>query len=127
MLVKGLSRTEENSQLKGAEPDAVVVVLKAREPARIVTAIGDKAANRWHLQFAERWVVQYNFYVNDARWGAHVRARVPLPAVFGADLPQTSITGSRTACARRASTSGNAPTPLSVAPNLVACRSWPTN
>jgi hypothetical protein len=54
---------------KGAEPDAVVVVLKAREPARIMTAIGDKAANRWHLQFAERWVVQYNFYINDARWG----------------------------------------------------------
>ena len=50
------------------EPDKVVVVLKAREPARIMTAIGDKAANRWHLQFAERWVVQYNFYVNDARW-----------------------------------------------------------
>ena len=54
---------------KGAEPDAVVVVLKAREPARIMTAIGDRAANRWHLQFAERWVVQYNFYVNDTRWG----------------------------------------------------------
>ncbi len=54
---------------KGAEPDQVVVVLKAREPARIMIAIGDKASNRWHLQFAERWVVQYNFYVNDERWG----------------------------------------------------------
>ena len=54
---------------KGAEPDAVVVVLKAREPARIMTAIGDRVANRWHLQFAERWIVQHNFYVNDARWG----------------------------------------------------------
>jgi hypothetical protein len=54
---------------KSAEPDAVVVVLKAREPARIMTGIGDRAANRWHLQFAERWVIQYNFYVNDARWG----------------------------------------------------------
>jgi hypothetical protein len=54
---------------KGAEPDQVVVVLKAREPARIMIAIGDKANNRWHLQFAERWVVQYNFYVNDERWG----------------------------------------------------------
>jgi hypothetical protein len=54
---------------KGAEPDQVVVVLKAREPARIMIAIGDKLKNRWHLQFAERWVVQYNFYVNDARWG----------------------------------------------------------
>jgi hypothetical protein len=34
-----------------------------------MTAIGDKRANRWHLQIAERWVVQYNFYVNDRRWG----------------------------------------------------------
>jgi hypothetical protein len=32
-------------------------------------AIGDKAANRWHLQMAERWVVQYNFYINDRDWG----------------------------------------------------------
>ncbi len=54
---------------KGAKPDEVVAVLKAREPARIMIAIGDRAANRWHLQFAERWVVQFNFYVNDERWG----------------------------------------------------------
>jgi hypothetical protein len=33
---------------KGAKPDRVVVILKAREPARIMTAIGDKKANRWH-------------------------------------------------------------------------------
>jgi hypothetical protein len=52
-----------------AQSDQVVVILKAREPARIMTAIGDKKANRWHLQIAERWVVQYNFYVNDRRWG----------------------------------------------------------
>src|ERR1700757_5251990 len=52
-----------------AKPDAVVVILKAREPARIMTAIGDKVANRWHLQFAQRWVVQYNFYINDRNWG----------------------------------------------------------
>ena len=45
---------------RGAEPDEVVVVLKAREPARILIAIGDKTSNRWHLQFAERWAVQYN-------------------------------------------------------------------
>jgi hypothetical protein len=54
---------------KNAEPDAIVAVVKAREPARIMTAIGDRAANRWHLQIAERWVVQYNFYLNDERWG----------------------------------------------------------
>ena len=34
---------------KGADPDAVVVV---REPARIMTAIGDGKTNRWHLQIA---------------------------------------------------------------------------
>ena len=54
---------------KGADPDAVVVVLKAREPARIMTAIGDSKTNRWHLQVANRWVVQYNFYINDRQWG----------------------------------------------------------
>jgi hypothetical protein len=52
-----------------AKPDQVVVVLKAREPARIMIAIGDKAANRWHLQIANRWVTQYNFYINDKVWG----------------------------------------------------------
>jgi hypothetical protein len=52
---------------KGAKTDQVVVILKAREPARIMIAIG--AEERWHLQFAQRWVVQYNFYINDQRWG----------------------------------------------------------
>jgi len=52
-----------------AKPDAVVVILKGREPARIMIAIGDKIANRWHLQIANRWVVQYNFYINDRHWG----------------------------------------------------------
>jgi hypothetical protein len=52
-----------------AKPDQVVAILKAREPARIMTAIGDKVANRWHLQFAQRWVIQYNFYINDCNWG----------------------------------------------------------
>src|SRR6266568_80507 len=58
-----------NPYYERAKPDAVVVILKAREPARIMTAIGDKVANRWHLQFAQRWVVQYNFYINDRNWG----------------------------------------------------------
>jgi hypothetical protein len=39
----------------------------------------------------------------------------------------TSIIGSPTACARKASTSGKAPTPSWVTPNLGACRSSPTN
>src|SRR5271169_3070368 len=52
-----------------AKPDQVVVILKAREPARIMIAIGNKQDDRWHLQIAQRWVQQYNFYVNDRRWG----------------------------------------------------------
>ena len=52
-----------------AKPDQVVAILKAREPARIMTAIGSTRENRWHLQMVQRWVIQYNFYVNDARWG----------------------------------------------------------
>jgi len=49
------------------KPDQVVVIVKGREPARILTAIGKD--DRWHLQHAQRWIVQYNFYVNDAEWG----------------------------------------------------------
>ena len=43
-----------------AKADQLVVILKAREPARILTATGNKKDNRWHLQLAQRWVVQYN-------------------------------------------------------------------
>lgn len=50
-----------------AKPDQVVVIVKGREPARILTAIGK--ADRWHLQYARRWVIQYNFYLHDAAWG----------------------------------------------------------
>jgi hypothetical protein len=31
--------------------------------------IGNKKDNRWHLQLAQRWVLQYNFYLNDRHWG----------------------------------------------------------
>jgi hypothetical protein len=48
---------------KHAKNDQVVVILKAREPARIMIAIGKE--ERWHLQLAQRWIVQYNFYIND--------------------------------------------------------------
>ena len=30
-------------------------------------AIGSE--DRWHLQLAQRSIVQYNFYINDQRWG----------------------------------------------------------
>lgn len=50
-----------------AEVDQVVVILKAREPARILIAIGQQ--DRWHLEYARRWVNQYNFYLCDRDWG----------------------------------------------------------
>jgi hypothetical protein len=50
-----------------AQPDQVVAILKAREPAGIMTAIGKD--QRWHLEMKRRWVDQYNFYVNDRNWG----------------------------------------------------------
>jgi len=56
-----------DSYFKWAKADDVVAILRAREPVRILTAIGKE--DRWHLQFGQRWVIQYNFYINDARWG----------------------------------------------------------
>ena len=50
-----------------ARPDQVVVIIKAREPANIMTAIG--AGDKWHLETKYRWVEQYNFYLQDAEWG----------------------------------------------------------
>ena len=50
-----------------AQPDQVVAIIKAREPAGIMTAIGKD--DRWHLEIKRRWVDHYNFYVKDGRWG----------------------------------------------------------
>jgi hypothetical protein len=52
---------------RGAKPDQVVVILKAREPARIMIATGSE--QHWFLQLVQRWINQYNFYINDQRWG----------------------------------------------------------
>jgi hypothetical protein len=49
------------------DPDQVVVILKAREPARILVAVGKD--DRWHLEYKRRWVDQYNFYLHDREWG----------------------------------------------------------
>jgi hypothetical protein len=58
-----------DSYFKRAKADEVVAIVRAREPARILIANGNKKDDRWHLQLAQRWVIQYNFYINDARWG----------------------------------------------------------
>jgi hypothetical protein len=55
--------------LKHAEPDHIAVILKGREPARILLAIGGKDNDSPHLEYKQRWVNQYNFYLNDRHWG----------------------------------------------------------
>jgi hypothetical protein len=50
-----------------AQPDQIVVILKARETARLLTSVGQN--DRWHLELKQPWVEQYNFYLRDARWG----------------------------------------------------------
>ena len=55
--------------LKNTGPDRVAVILKGREPARILVAIGGKDNNNPHLEYKQRWVNQYNFYLNDKHWG----------------------------------------------------------
>src|SRR5436853_1049778 len=55
--------------LKDAPPDRVAVILKGREPARILVAIGGKDNDCPHLEYKQRWVNQYNFYLNDKHWG----------------------------------------------------------
>src|SRR5260370_6066993 len=52
-----------------AKPNQVVAILKAREPARILIAVGDQDNDSPHLEYKQRWVNQFNFYVNDPHWG----------------------------------------------------------
>ena len=54
---------------QNAKPHQVVAILKAREPARILVAVGDKNNDSPHLEYKQRWVNQFNFYLKDARWG----------------------------------------------------------
>jgi hypothetical protein len=55
--------------LRGAPVDQVAVILKAREPARILLAIGDKNNQSPYLELKQRWVNRYNFYLKDRHWG----------------------------------------------------------
>ena len=47
----------------------MALILKGREPARILVAIGGKDNDSPHLEYKQRWVNQYNFYLNDKHWG----------------------------------------------------------
>jgi len=56
-----------------------------------MTAIGDSKANRRGFQIADRWVIQYNFYINDRQWGRmFVRICPYLPFSARIGLNQTT-------------------------------------
>jgi hypothetical protein len=106
-----------------AKPNEVVAIVKGREPARIMIAIGNKKENRWHLQFAQRWIVQYNFYVNDARWGRmFVRMCPYLPFSARVCLNQHHWLAVR--MREEASIFSNAPMPSCAAPIRLGYRNW---
>jgi len=97
--------------LQDAKPNPVVAVLKAREPARILVAIGDKGNDSPHLEYKQRWVNQYNFNVNDAHWGRmFVRMCAYFP--FSARLCLNQHHGLAIRMRERKSIFSNVPTPF---------------
>lgn len=54
---------------RGVHSDRIVVMLKAREPARLLVSIGKSAVEQGHLVYQRRWVDPYNFYIHDRAWG----------------------------------------------------------
>jgi len=68
---------------RGAQPDQIVAIIKAREPARILYSIESKKTAGCHLEFKYRWVDQFNFYLNDENFGrmfVRVCPYFPFPA-----------------------------------------------
>src|SRR5207244_4151592 len=72
-----------------AQPDQVVAIIKAREPATYMTAIGKD--DRWHLEMKRRWVDQYNFYVQDSHWGRMFVRVCPLFPFLRPCLSQSAL------------------------------------
>ena len=94
---------------ENAKPNQVVAILKAREPARILVAIGDKDNTSPHLEYKQRWVNQFNFYLNDPHWGRmFVRMCPYFP--FSARVCLNQHHWRRFGCGKRASIFSSAPT-----------------
>ena len=84
-LPKGEGGQAVEPYFRRAQPDQVVLIRKAREPTRVLTAIGNKKDNRGRLQLAQRRVVQYNFYVhhrNGGRIFVRIQPYFPFSARF---------------------------------------------
>ena len=66
---KRVTRKTLDPYFRDPQPNQVVAIVKAREPARILVAIGDRDNDSPHLEYKQRWVNQFNFYLNDSHWG----------------------------------------------------------
>jgi len=65
-----------------AQPDQIVGIIKAREPVRIVIAVG-KPGQSTHLDSSVRWINQYNYYIQDRDFGrmfVRIAPYFPFPA-----------------------------------------------
>ena len=65
-----------------AQADQIVGIIKAREPVRILTAVGFRGQST-HLELKLRWVNQYNYYIQDRAFGpmfVRVSPYFPFPA-----------------------------------------------
>ena len=85
---------------ENAQPNQVVAIVKAREPARILVAIGNKDNDSSHLEYKQRWVNQFNFYLSDVRWGRmfvrmcpYSSAASPLERSAKAERPARTLPG----------------------------------
>ncbi len=93
-----------------AKPDAVVVILKAREPARIMTAIGDKVANR--CTSSSRNAGSFNTTFTSTTGIGDECSCASAPTFLSPPVSaSTSTIGWRTACVRKASDSSRLPMP----------------
>jgi len=89
---------------RGAQPDQIVAILKAREPARILVSIGKSATEQGHLLYKRRWVDQYNFYIHDRAWGRlFVRLCSPVPTLSSAVATPSGFSNSLIPCKHRTS------------------------
>src|SRR5215813_12288917 len=110
---------------KGASPDAVVAILKAREPARIVTAVGTARRTGGIYRSPTDGLFNTASTSKIASGAGCSSASAPTfrsPLAFAS----INITGSRTRCVKRASTSSNAPMPALAAQRRSASSSSPT-
>ena len=79
---------------RGAQPDEIVVILKTREPARIMTAIGDRKVKPLAPSDRRPLGGAIQLLCQRPALGPDVCSHVPVSAVLGAGLSQsTSLAG----------------------------------